>query len=150
MNMASDQIELKKSLYLQALDDMLGDPRLAAAQINVSQSWIVEQCMTDPDFAAQCGQVSGRVIAWAVKMLKQHISSGSEKSLHFFLRYKGGFNDSLSDSDQKQPINQNLYAKLSQIRSETLKEISLLLEDKSVVIPAAGGEEGENFSSDEI
>jgi hypothetical protein len=133
MTLTISQLETRKKMVLRCLAETLGDIHSACALAQVSVSTFYAMC-GDVDFREEVEQIKGEAIGWGISKLKEHIEAGSEKSLHFFLRFKGGFRDVEKSNNQKSVINQELYTKLKGLDKQKLSDIAQIVDGSAIRI----------------
>lgn len=90
--------EINKRRLLRALEKHRGIVTHACREVNMSREFFYRCCKDDPSFKAKVDEINETVIDFVENKLFEKIDTGSEKSIHFYLRFKGkgrGYTDSL-------------------------------------------------------
>lgn len=90
--------EKNKERLLKALEKHLGIVSYACKEVGLSRNTFYDYCKTDEDFKATVDDINELAIDMAESQLYKKIVEGSEKSIHFYLRYrakKRGYSDSV-------------------------------------------------------
>lgn len=91
------QIATKKKL-LEALERTLGIVTPACKEAGVSRDTFYKYYREDPVFKSQVDELENLTLDYVESQLFKQIKDGSERSILFYMKYKGrkrGYNDSL-------------------------------------------------------
>lgn len=94
----ASQTENNKKLLLKSLQKNQGLVSTSCAEVGVSQEFYYWHYHKDEKFKAEVDLINEKVIDFAESKLYEKIQEGSEKSIHFLLRYRGrkrGYTDSI-------------------------------------------------------
>lgn len=92
------QTENNKKLLLKSLQKNQGLVSTSCVEVGVSQEFYYWHYHKDEKFKAEVDLINEKVIDFAESKLYEKIQEGSEKSIHFLLRYRGrkrGYTDSI-------------------------------------------------------
>lgn len=91
------QIAVKKKL-LEALERTLGIVTPACKEVGISRNQFYNYYNTDPEFKEKVDELENLTLDFVESQLFKQIREGSERSILFYMKYKGrkrGYNDSL-------------------------------------------------------
>lgn len=91
------QIAVKKKL-LEALERTLGIVTPACKEVGISRNQFYNYYNTDPEFKEKVDELENLTLDFVESQLFKQIKDGSERSILFYMKYKGrkrGYNDSL-------------------------------------------------------
>lgn len=103
------QKEKNKELLLKALQKNQGLVATSCQEVGVSKEFYYSHYNKDPKFKEQVDLINERVIDFAESKLYEKIKEGSEKSIHFILRYRGrkrGYTDSIDITSDGKSITE--------------------------------------------
>lgn len=113
------QPEVWKELLLQALQKHIGMVGAACKEVGISRNQYHVYYRTDPDFKAKVDEVmEGQIDMVETELLKK-IKGGSEKSIHFYLKYKAkkrGYNDTLDITTDGKAITDIQVIKITEYK----------------------------------
>lgn len=98
MSKAKINIEKKKALLLEALERSLGLVTPACREAGISRNQYYIYYNTDPVFKAAVDDINEITLDFAENQLFKKIKEGSERSILFYMKYKGrnrGYNERL-------------------------------------------------------
>ena len=104
--MHSEQIELKKAKFLEALKECKGLIYLACSAANVGRTTVFIWRKDDPDFDEAIKQVQEMVIDVVEHKLLSKIDDGDTDAIKFFLRSRGkdrGYGDDKNTNTNNAP-----------------------------------------------
>lgn len=96
--MAKNQPEKWKELLLKALEKSLGIVTPACKEVGISRDRFYTYYNEDPKFRAEVDKINDIQGDFVESQLFRKIKEGSERSIHFYLKYKGrnrGYKDSI-------------------------------------------------------
>lgn len=115
------QPEVWKDLLLQALQKHIGMVGAACKEVGISRNQYHVYYRTDEEFKAKVDEImEGQIDMVETELLKK-IKSGSEKSIHFYLKYKArkrGYNEQLDITTNGKSINDISVIKIIEVRGE--------------------------------
>lgn len=98
MRAKATQTEQNKAKLLKVLQKNMGLVATSCKEVGVSQEFYYCHYHKDPNFKAEVDLINEKVIDFTESKLYEKIQEGSEKSIHFLLRYRGrkrGYTDSI-------------------------------------------------------
>jgi hypothetical protein len=96
--MAKHNPKLYKEMLLVALEKHLGIVTAACKEVGISRDSYYDYYKTDPEFKRKVDDINEIVIDFAESQLYKKIKAGSERSILFYMKYKGrkrGYTDSV-------------------------------------------------------
>jgi hypothetical protein len=90
--------ELHKRLLLEALEKTLGIVTPACKEVGISRNQFYVYYNTDPDFKKSVDDIQEITLDFAENQLIQKIKEGSERSILFYMKYRGrkrGYTESM-------------------------------------------------------
>ena len=121
--MSKKQPEVYKAALLVALEKSLGIVTPACNQVKISRDRFYTYYNEDPEFKKAVDDIQGIQLDFVENQLFRKIKDGSERSILFYMRYKGrkrGYSDELQ-------INSN---NISEISIKIIKDKDDLLNDE--------------------
>ena len=121
--MSKKQPEVYKAALLVALEKSLGIFTPACNQVKISRDRFYTYYNEDPEFKKAVDDIQGIQLDFVENQLFRKIKDGSERSILFYMRYKGrkrGYSDELQ-------INSN---NISEISIKIIKDKDDLLNDE--------------------
>lgn len=91
--------ENNKRLLLEALEKHLGIVTPACKEVGMSRDTFYRYYKTDAEFKAKVDEINEVTIDFVENQLLKQIKNGSERSILFYMKYKGrgrGYNDELN------------------------------------------------------
>lgn len=101
--------EANKKRLLEALERHKGIITHACREINISRETCHHWIKNDPEFKKAFEEINETVIDFVENKLFKKIEDGSEKSIHFYLRFKAkdrGYTDSLDITSKGESISE--------------------------------------------
>jgi hypothetical protein len=98
MSKREKDIAKKKELLIEALERSLGIVTPACKDVGISRNQFYNYYNTDPIFKVAVDDINEITLDFAENQLLKKIKEGSERSILFYMKYKGrkrGYNDSL-------------------------------------------------------
>lgn len=98
MGKREDKITKNKRLLLEALERSLGIVTPACKDVGISRNQFYIYYNTDPEFKAAVDDINDVTLDFVENQLLKKIKNGSERSILFYMKYKGkkrGYNDTL-------------------------------------------------------
>jgi hypothetical protein len=90
--------EYHKQKLLEALEKTLGIVTPACKEVGLSRNQFYVYYNTDPDFKKSVDEIQDVTLDFAENQLLKKIREGSERSILFYMKYRGrkrGYNDSM-------------------------------------------------------
>jgi len=118
MTMSKQQPEKYKELLLVALEKHLGIVTSACKEVSISRDRFYTYYNTDEEFRKKVDLINDYTLDFAETQLLKKIKDGSERSILFYMRYKGkrrGYTDSVDITSNGKDITE---IKLIQIKSK--------------------------------
>ena len=106
--MSKKQPEVHKALLLKALTNTLGIVSPACKEAGVSRERFYHYYKEDEEFKQAVDDIQNIQIDFVENQLFKKIKDGSEKSIHFYLRYRGkhrGYTDSVDLTSAGKELN---------------------------------------------
>jgi hypothetical protein len=107
--MSKKQPEVYKAALLVALEKSLGIVTPACKEVGISRDRFYTYYNEDPEFKKKVDEINDIQMDFVENQLFKKIKDGSEKSIHFYMRYKGrrrGYNDALDITSAGLPITE--------------------------------------------
>jgi len=98
MSKREKDIAKKKELLLEALERSLGIVTPACKDVGISRNQFYNYYNTDPIFKKAVDDINDVTLDFVENQLLKKIKNGSERSILFYMKYKGkkrGYSDSL-------------------------------------------------------
>lgn len=98
MSKREKDIAKKKELLIEALERSLGIVTPACKDVGISRNQFYNYYNTDPIFKVAVDDINEITLDFAENQLLKKIKEGSERSILFYMKYRGrnrGYNDSL-------------------------------------------------------
>ena len=98
MSKTTNNIKKRKELLLEALERSLGIVTPACKDVGISRNQFYIYYNTDPAFKAAVDDINEVTLDFAENQLLKKIKEGSERSILFYMKYKGkkrGYADSI-------------------------------------------------------
>lgn len=116
------QPEVWKELLLQALQKHIGMVGSACREVGISRNQYHVYYRTDPDFKAKVDEImEGQIDMVETELLKK-IKSGSEKSIHFYLKYKArkrGYQENIDITTDGKALTDIQIVKIIEVQKPT-------------------------------
>ena len=111
-----------KEILIQMMEKHLGIVSAACKDANLSRETFYKYYRLDPEFKEKIDAINDYTLDFVEAQLLKKIKGGSERSILFYMRYKGrkrGYSDSLDITSGGQPITE---IKLIQVKNENKDE----------------------------
>lgn len=98
-----------KEELIKAMERNLGVVTLACKEVGLTRQTFYHYYRTDEEFKSQIDELDNYTLDFVENQLIKHIKEGSEKSIHFYLKYKGkkrGYNESVDITSGGEKINE--------------------------------------------
>lgn len=108
LTMSRHKPEINKKKLIEALNRTLGLVSPACEEVGVSRETFYRYLREDEEFRRQVQEIDEIVIDFAENQLFKKIKEGSERSILFFMKYKGrkrGYTDSLDITTNGENLN---------------------------------------------
>ena len=118
MTMSKQQPEKYKELLLVALEKHLGIVTSACKEVSISRDRFYTYYNTDEEFKKKVDSINDYTLDFAETQLLKKIKDGSERSILFYMRYKGkkrGYTDSVDITSNGKNITE---IKLIQVKTK--------------------------------
>lgn len=105
----------KKQLVLDMMRKNLGIISKSCRDANITRQLFYVWCKNDPDFKQAVKEVELEQIDFVEDELIKKIKSGSEKSIHFYLKHKGspnGYKTNLDITTGGEKINEKIQIEI--------------------------------------
>jgi hypothetical protein len=115
--MAKQNPKLHKEQLLIALEKHLGIVTAACKEVGISRDSYYDYYNEDPDFKRKVDDINEIAIDFTESQLFKQIKNGSERSILFFMKYKGrkrGYTDSVDITSNGKSITE---IKLIQVKT---------------------------------
>ena len=102
------RVEKQKKQLLDALERSLGIVTPACKEVGISRNQFYVYYNTDPLFKAVVDDINDTTLDFAENQLFKKIKEGSERSILFYMKYKGrkrGYSDSIDITSGGKAIN---------------------------------------------
>lgn len=112
---------MKKRLLVQAMKDNLGIVSKATAIVGISRNQFYHYYNTDAVFRAEIDEIDEITLDFAESQLLKKIEEGSERSILFYMKYKGkkrGYTDSLDITTNGENVNNVSVIKLIEVKKD--------------------------------
>ena len=119
--MSKKQPEVYKAALLVALEKSLGIVTPACKEVGISRDRFYTYYHEDPEFKKKVDEINEIQMDFVENQLFKKIKGGSEKSIHFYMRYKGrrrGYNEALDITSAGQPITEIKLIKIKNNNNE--------------------------------
>jgi hypothetical protein len=96
--MSRKRPETNKAALLVALEKSLGLVTPACKEVGISRNQFYQYCRTDEDFKKKVDEINDIQTDFVESQLFKKIKAGSERSILFYMKYKGksrGYSDSI-------------------------------------------------------
>jgi hypothetical protein len=106
--MSKQQPEKYKELLLVALEKHLGIVTSACKEVSISRDRFYTYYNTDEEFRKKVDLINDYTLDFAETQLLKKIKDGSERSILFYMRYKGkkrGYTDSVDITTDGEKLN---------------------------------------------
>lgn len=116
--MSKHNAKVYKEQLLIALEKNLGIVTAACKEVGISRDSYYDYYKEDPEFRRKVDDINEIAIDFAESQLFKQIKSGSERSILFFMKYKGrkrGYTDSVDITSNGKSITE---IKLVQVKSK--------------------------------
>jgi len=87
--MTDSRIKLNKEKMLKALEKSLGIVTPACKEVGISRETFYRWCRDDEEFRAKVDDINDITLDFAENQLLLKIKEGSERSILFYMKYKG-------------------------------------------------------------
>lgn len=117
MSLRDERTEKNKRLLLQALEKSLGIVHTACKEAGVGRDTFYRYLKDDPDFKKKVDELEDVTLDFVENQLLKKIKDGSERSILFYMKYKGrkrGYTDSLDITSDGKSITE---IKLIEVKS---------------------------------
>jgi hypothetical protein len=111
-----------KEKVLEALKETLGIVTPACEKVGISRMTFYKWCREDEDFKMRVNEIDDIQGDFVENKLLEKIKSGSEKSIMFYMKYKGkkrGYTDSLDITSDGKSITE---IKLIEVKNGNIKD----------------------------
>jgi hypothetical protein len=101
--------ELHKKLLLEALEKTLGIVTPACKDVGISRNQFYNYYNTDPDFKKAVDDIHEITLDFAENQLLKKIKEGSERSILFYMKYRGrkrGYSESMDITSDGKSITE--------------------------------------------
>jgi hypothetical protein len=118
--MKRDAVGNKKKL-LKALENSLGIVTPACRAVKLNRKTFYSYYNNDPEFKLAVDELNSLTMDYVEDRLFDKIREGSEKSIQFYLKYKGklrGYNDSLDVTTNGNDINSIKIIEITKTKDE--------------------------------
>ena len=118
----NEKIAKQKDLLVQSMEKHLGIVTAACKDANLSRETFYKYYRLDAEFKEKIDAINDYTLDFVEAQLLKKIKGGSERSILFYMRYKGrkrGYSDSLDITSGGQPITE---IKLIQVKNENKDE----------------------------
>ena len=108
MTMSKQQPEKYKELLLVALEKHLGIVTSACKEVSISRDRFYTYYNTDEEFKKKVDSINDYTLDFAETQLLKKIKEGSERSILFYMRYRGkkrGYTDSIDLTTDGEKLN---------------------------------------------
>jgi biotin synthase-related radical SAM superfamily protein len=98
MKKVEEKIKRNKELLIKALEKSLGIVTPACNEVGISRNQFYIYYHSDEDFKKRVDDINEVTLDFAENQLLKKIKEGSERSILFYMKYKGrkrGYNDTL-------------------------------------------------------
>lgn len=103
--------EQKKKKLLQALERSLGIVTPACKEAGLSRETFYRWCREDADFKKKADEIQDVTLDFAENQLLKKIKEGSERSILFYMKYRGkgrGYTENIDITSGGEPIKINI------------------------------------------
>lgn len=121
--------KLHKKKLLEALERSLGIVTPACKEVGISRTQFYLYYNSDPDFKKSVDDINEITLDFAENQLLKKIKEGSERSILFYMKYRGrkrGYNDSVDITSDGKSITE---IKLIHIKNNTDEDIDGSIRD---------------------
>lgn len=118
---AKGGIDYHKAALLEALEDNYGIVARACQQVKITRDQYYAYYNEDPEFKKKADQTMEICLDLAEGKLIDKIQEGSEKSIHFFLKYRGksrGYTDAVDITSNGKSISEIKLINVAEIKKE--------------------------------
>lgn len=101
--------ELHKKQLLEALERSLGIVTPACKEVGISRNQFYNYYNTDPDFKKSVDDINEITLDFAENQLLKKIKEGSERSILFYMKYRGrkrGYSESMDITSDGKSITE--------------------------------------------
>lgn len=113
--------EVQKKAMLAALERSLGIVTSACREVGITRETFYRWLKEDPEFKERVDDIDNMTLDYVETQLYKQIREGSEKSILFYMKYKGrkrGYTDSIDVTTGGEKINTIEVIRLVEIKKD--------------------------------